>query len=272
MLSSSMFWLRVAACFYAVGLLHSILLLLHKKQSLYGVALGAFRIGVILHGVAIVDLAIATGTIPVNNFFQTLSLCAFLIALLFLTVEWRYHFSATAVAQFPLVFVMTLVAAMELPLGAWTNAGVRDAWLVVHIVLILAGYAALLLTAVASVFYLIQERRLKAKKAPSILEKLPPLATLDNLITTSMGFGFVFITLGVIFGITWASIESGTRWMSDAKVSLSLLTWVLFLVMIFLRATAGWRGRKAAVMAITVLVCSALTWVTHVANGRILVP
>jgi len=267
-----MFWLRVAVCCYAVGLLHSILLLLRKKQGLYNVALGSFRIGAILHGVAITDLVLATGGIPVGNFFQTLSLCAFLIAVLFIAVEWKYNFSSTAVAHFPLVFVMTLVASMESPMGTWTNAVVREGWLVVHIVLILAGYAALLLTAVASVFYLVQERRLKAKKTTSILEKLPPLATLDNLITGSMGFGFVFITLGVIFGITWASIESGTRWMSDSKVTLSMLTWVLCLVMMFMRATAGWRGRKAAVMALSVMACSVLTWVTHVTNGRILIP
>jgi hypothetical protein len=34
--------------------------------------------------------------------------------------------------------------------------------------------------------------------------------------------------------------------------------------MVFLRVTAGWRGRKAAVMAITVLGCSAATWVAHI--------
>ncbi len=138
--------------------------------------------------------------------------------------------------------------------------------------LILAGYAALLLTAVASIFYLIQERRLKSKKSPSFLAKLPPLGTLDDLISGSMAFGFVFITLGVIFGITWAAIESGTRWMGDTRVTLSIFTWALFLVMIFMRATAGWRGRKAAVMAIAVVVCSALTWVAHVGLGPALIP
>jgi ABC-type transport system involved in cytochrome c biogenesis permease subunit len=272
MANSSMFWLRVAACFYAVGLLHSILLLLRRKQGLYSVALGAFRVGAILQGVSIVDLALAKHTIPVTNVAETMNLCAFLIALLFIAVEWRYHFSSTAVAHFPLVFVMTLVAAMEEPMGAWANTSVRNAWLVIHIVLILAGYAALLLTAVASVFYLIQERRLKAKNAPSILEKLPPLATLDDLMSGSMAFGFVFITLGVVFGITWAAIESGTRWMSDARVTLSLFTWVLFLAMMFLRASAGWRGRKAAMMAIAVVMCSAATWVAHVGLGPKLAP
>ena len=43
----------------------------------------------------------------------------------------------------------------------------RGAWLTVHVVLVLLGYAALLLTAVASVLYLFQERQLKSKKPRS---------------------------------------------------------------------------------------------------------
>jgi ABC-type transport system involved in cytochrome c biogenesis permease subunit len=123
---------------------------------------------------------------------------------------------------------------------------------------------ALVLTAVASFFYLIQERRLKTKRAGTLLEKLPPLATLDNLITKSMALGFVFFTLGVIMAVTWAFVETGTRWIGDPNVTISLLTWVLCLAMIFLRATAGWRGRKAAILVLVVLGCSALTWAAHV--------
>ena len=88
---------------------------------------------------------------------------------------------------------------------------VRDAWLIVHIVLVLAGYAALLLTAVSSVFYLIQERRLKTKSSQTLLEKLPPLGTFDDLISSSMGFGFVFITLGVVFGVTVGVYRTGHK-------------------------------------------------------------
>src|SRR5262249_28337860 len=160
-------------------LLHSMLALLRKSSVLYPFARGAFRVGVVLHGVAIVDLGIAAGRIPVENFFQTLSLCAFLIALLFLAVEWKYQFASTAVAHFPLVFVMTLVAGMERPVATLNYVPLRETWLAIHIVLVLAGYAALLLTSVASILYLIQERRLKAKRPAKILETLPPLATLD---------------------------------------------------------------------------------------------
>jgi ABC-type uncharacterized transport system permease subunit len=253
--STSIFWLRVAACFYAVGLIHSMLALIRKRTGLYPLARGTFRIGAILHGVAIVDLGMAAGHIPVDNFFQTLSLCAFLIAVLFLAVEWRYQFASTAVAHFPLVFVMTLVAAMERPVAILSNA--RDTWLALHIVLVLAGYAALAIMAAASVFYLVQERRLKTKKSAKILEKLPPLATLDNLISRYLEYAFVFITLAIIV----IFLGSGTRWISDARITISMVTWALLLATLYLRTTAGWRGRKAAAMALAVVLCSAITWV-----------
>jgi ABC-type uncharacterized transport system permease subunit len=231
-----------------------------------------FRIGAVLHCVSLVELAMAYGRLPLDNFYETVSLCAFLIALVFLFVESRFHFHTTAIAMFPLVCLMTLIAALERPVATWPNVGVRDAWLVVHIVLVLCGYAALLLTAVASLFYLVQERRLKAKKISSWLEKLPPLATLDNLISTSMGMGFVLLTLGIIFAITWASTESGARWMGDPKILLSFFTWGICLLMIVLRVSAGWRGRKAAMMSLVVLGCSALTWVAHIGLRPLLVP
>jgi ABC-type uncharacterized transport system permease subunit len=264
MLETSIFWLRAAACLYAIGLLHSMLSIMRRSRKVYPFALGTFRVGVVLHAVALVDLARAYGRLPLENFYETLSLCAFLIALAFLFVEARFRFAGTAVAMFPVVFLMTLIAALERPVATWPNVGVRDAWLIVHILLVLAGYAALLLTATASVFYLIQERRLKNKSSLSWLEKLPPLATLDEVISTSMGTGFVLLTLGIVFAVTWASTESGEHWASDPKILLSFFTWALCLLMIVLRASVGWRGRKAAVMALTVLGCAALTWVAHI--------
>ncbi len=264
MIETSIFWLRSAAVLYALGLLHSILALLRRNQTLYPLAIGAFRIGVVLHGVSIVELAMAYGRLPLDSYFSTLSVCAFLIAVFFLLAHARYHFSSTGVALFPLVFLMTLSSSLRQPAATWPNVEVKDAWLVVHIVLVLAGIAALLLTAIASLLYLIQERRLKTKRTGEFFEKLPPLASLDNLISVSMGLGFVLLTLGVVFGVTWAFIESGTEWVSQPRIQLSIGTWVLCLVMIFLRTSAGWRGRKAAVMALAVLGCAAITWAAHV--------
>jgi len=259
---SSVFWLRVAVCFYAVGLLHSMLVLMKGSDALYALARGAFRIGATLQAVSIVELGMAQGRIPVGgDVLQTMNLCAFLIAALFLAVEWKYHFATTAVAHFPLVFVMTLlVAAAQRPATAPGDVRVKGTWLAIHIVLILAGYASLALTAAASICYLIQERRLKNKKPVRFLEKLPPLATLDNLISGSLGMAFVLITLGVVLVILWEVLYSTAPWIGDPRVMVSLITWALLVAATYLRATAGWRGRRVAVMALVVLGASIVTW------------
>ena len=77
MADSSIFWLRVAALLYAIGLLHSMLAILAPAHDFYAFALGTFRVGVVLHGVAIVELAMAEGRLPVENFYGTINLCAF---------------------------------------------------------------------------------------------------------------------------------------------------------------------------------------------------
>lgn len=259
----SIVWLRVATALYSLGLLHAILTALRKESRLFPIALGAFCVGVVLHFVAIVQLGVASGGIPVNNLNESMSVCAFLIALAYLFVYWQYQFAGLSICIFPLVFIMTQVGSMEFPVSSWTDIRVRKAWLLLHILLVLLGYAGLALTAIASIFYLVRERQLKRKTTSKLFDRLPPLGTLDNLITNSMGFGFVFITLGVIVGSTWAFIEFGTKWLGEARIQISLITWLFYLLMIFLRMTAGWRGRKAAIMALSVLGFSVLTWAAH---------
>lgn len=264
----SILWLRVAAALYLVGLADSILTLLRRESHVFQFALVAVEAGVVFHFVSIAEHTRAMGHLPLGNFFDTASMASFMFMLVFLLVYWRYRFVGLSLFVFPLVAVLSVAAAMGAPMAPWANRQIRDVWLLVHIVLVLVGYAALLLSAGAALFYLVQERRLK-KKEKSFLafldsERVPPLATLDKLITRSMSVGFVAITIAVIAGSTWASIELGVKWISEPKIFVSLVTWGFYLLMLFLRVSAGWRGRKAAFLALTVLGFCGLTWAAHV--------
>ena len=169
MAEMSVIWLRVAAALYSLGLLHAILTLVRRREHLFRVALGAFTLGTVFHFVSIVEEGIVNNRCPITNFYETLSMCAFLVAMVYLCVHWRYKVESLSVFIFPLVFVMALVATLGNPVSAWTSPVVRNTWLTVHIVLVLLGYAALLFTAVASVLYLFQERELKVQEAAQIL-------------------------------------------------------------------------------------------------------
>ena len=256
-------WLRVAALFYLLGLVDALAAVVRGRSRLFPLALGMFYTGAIFQFVAIVEDGLATRHFPANDFYQSASLCALLIAGAFLLLYWRYKLESLGVFVFPLVFLLTLVGGLRGPGASWTSPEVRGAWLLAHVVLVLLGYAALLITGVASVLYLVRERRLKHKTSRGALERLPPLGVLDELTWKTMAAGFVFITLAVIAGTTWAFVEWKKRWISDPRIVISLATWGLYLVMVFLRFHAGWRGRKAALMVIALGGCSALTWAAH---------
>src|ERR1039458_10018030 len=183
MAEMSVIWLRVAAAFYSLGLLHAILTLVRRREHLFRVAMTAFTLGTVFHFVSIVEEGIVNNRCPIANFYETLAMCSLLVALVYLGVQLRYHVESLSVFIFPLVFVMALVSTLGNPVSAWSSPIVRTTWLTVHIVLVLLGYAALLFTAVASLLYLFQERELKTRKPRKSYYRLPPLGTLDDLIS-----------------------------------------------------------------------------------------
>ncbi len=256
-------WLRTAVVMYSLGLLHAILTVLRRRPLLFRPALAFFAVGVVLHMVSLVEQTVWMRHFPLSNSYETASSCAFLIALVFLAMYARYRIETLGVFLFPLVFVLTLVGALGAPMGPWTSAGVRDVLLMVHVGMVLIGYAALLVMAASSVIYLIQERQLKSKDPGVLTDRMPPLATLDDLITRSTGVAFALITLAVVVASIWASVESGVNWIREPKIVVSLLTWGLYLGMAYLRVTLGWRGKRAAYMALVVVGCSGLTWAAH---------
>ncbi len=258
----SVIWLRTAAALYSCGLLYALIYLSRKSTGLFLPALIAFSAGTVFQLVAIVERWAETGHLPLDNFYETSTVCAFVLALLFLIGYGFYRIASFGICIFPVVFFMTLIGVTEFPVAPW-SAQVKNVWLVIHISTVLIGYAALIFSAIAAIYYLLQERQLKRKDVTPSSNRLPPLATLDRIITQSMNAGFVFITLGTVSGVIWAFSERGTNWIGNPKIAFFLFTWAFYLAMIFLRISAGWRGRRMAWLAVSVLGCSIITWATH---------
>jgi cytochrome c-type biogenesis protein CcsB len=58
------------------------------------------------------------------------------------------------------------------------------------------------------------------------------------------------MTLGIITGAIWADRAWGAYWSWDPKETWALITWFLYAALLHGRLAVGWRGRKAAVLAI----------------------
>ena len=208
---------------------------------------------------------------PANDVFESMSLWAWLITIAFLGIYWRYKAESLSVFVFPLVFVMTLVAALRNPVSHWSSEAVRSTWLYVHIVLALLGYAALLFTAIAASCLSDPGTATQTKTNALFLPVIsaPRHARRTDLALARRGFRLHHHQHH--HRHLWAYIDRGASWIDNGLISSASITWGIYLALIFFRVSAGWRGRKAAILAIVALCCSAIAWMAHAQLERRLI-
>ncbi len=89
---------------------------------------------------------------------------------------------------------------------------------------------------------------------------LPPAAKLDNLAYRTIAFGFPIWTFAIMAGAIWAEEAWGRYWGWDPKETGSFFTWVLYASYLHARSTHGWRGRRAAWVAVVAFVALLVTY------------
>ena len=143
-------------------------------------------------------------------------------------------------------------------------------WLVAHIIALLLAYAALCFSLLASMLYLVQERRIKAKLKPgqsptcAPLDWLPPLDTLERLALATLEFGFPCMTVGLIIGSVLVQETSlGAAYFLDPNILASFVMWVVYVTLLLLRRGAGLRGRRAAYVSGAALVVMMAVWAAN---------
>ena len=259
----SILWLRVALGCYAVGLLYALVALTRTSDLLNRIALHAAYLGMIFHLVSLIEMALTSGQIVLASVQNAESVLGFLIMVVFMVVFLVYHTTSPGIVVFPLVFLLTLVAATGQRPFLLLSPEVHRGWLFTHIALILAGYAALVLSFGASLLYLLQERSLKSKKSGGMLSRLPALEVIDEIGFRSLLLGFPFMTLGLIVGTVMAQATFGHVNFFDPKIFLSVLMWAVYLLLLYSRWNAGWRGRRAAYLASGAFVAAVIAWAAN---------
>ena len=249
--------LRLALGLYFVGLLHCVFTILRKKQTLFKPAVIATLIGFGCHVATIAIAAYQRQTFAVAQPYESFSFFAALAVLAFLLVYWKYRISSLGIFAFPAIFVMTFVAYMAYNPVESLPQMLRSRWIYIHTPSVILGYVAFFVAFAAAVLYLVQERELKRKRA---YNRLPSLEICDDLAYRSLAIGFPLMTLGILSGALWAQQEWGGAWMGDPKILLAFLTWIIYLLLINYRLIAGWRGKKAAYLAIAGFVSVLVTF------------
>lgn len=126
----------------------------------------------------------------------------------------------------------------------------HSVWFVIHIVTAAVSGAAFNVGAIASVLFLLRVRADARGRATGYLARLPEPKVLDRLAYRVHAFAFPLWTFTVAAGAVWAEYAWGRYWGWDPKETWSLVTWVVYAAYLHARATAGWKGKAAAILAL----------------------
>ena len=267
-------WLRVATILYAAAGITVFPAVLYgivrwRKTTVHLAGMAFF-----FHFVSVVEMMMqAHHWMPVSV-REIESLLGFAVAGLFFLVWWIYDAVSLGIFALPATLFLVIVPALGPDRYTFPSEGVRASWLVAHIIALLVAYAALCFSLLASLMYLVQERRIKgklhfsAKSKPDSwfapLDWLPPLDTLERIALATLEFGFPCMTVGLIIGsVLTQETPLGASYFLDPKVIASFISWAVYVLLLFIRHSAGLRGRKAAYVSGGVLVVMMAVWAAN---------
>jgi cytochrome c-type biogenesis protein CcsB len=225
-------------------------------------AFGLTCAGLLAHIFAILTRGIAEHRVPWGNMYEFISAicCMAVIVLVAAAVRFRAYYIGLFVL-IPVVFALALDVTV-----VYTSAGplvpaLQSYWIAIHVTSMIVASGLYIVGAVVTVMYLVADRSQQRtaaglpSRAAGIVMHLPKPVVLDRLSYRSILFAFPVWTFGIMAGAIWADSAWGRYWGWDPKETWSFITWVVYACFLHARATAGWRGRRAAYFHLAGFAC-----------------
>ena len=216
------------------------------------------RLGVMLtviaavgHGVSLFGRGMAAdpNRVPWGNMYEFTVSGTFVVTVIYLVLLRRFslQWMAPLVVGFVVAILMVAVIWLHSEVAPLTEA-LNSYWLVIHVVSAVIATGAFTIGGILSIVYLVKLRQGEAVSGP--MARVPSLAVLDRTAYRVHAFAFPVWTFAVLItGPIWAHEAWSRYWNWDPKEVWAFITWVVYAAYLHARATAGWKGRNAAILA-----------------------
>lgn len=240
----------ITTLLYTIGTVGYLIYVIRTELAIHRVAYGFLLAGFVSHSLGLALLVSQIREMPVTTLPQTFSLFAWTIVGSYLAFQLKFNIRILGTFVSPLAVVFMLLSSAIPSRVIPTSQIFKSFWLTLHVATMFVGNAIFALAFCAGIMYLLQERQIKKKSFGLLYQRLPSLETLDSLNYVCLTFGFPLITIGLISGFIYAGAVWRSFWHWDPKEILAVVTWLIYAVLLHERLAVGWRGRRAAIMAI----------------------
>ena len=251
--------LPLALIAYFNGIFLAFTAMARRSEAAQRGAEASFALAWLLELGALVYEGVRVGYFPLVSAGDYLLVLSWIVLTLYLVMALRWRITQASLILPPLAalmaFVALLIPAREVVLPDAQQKG----WFGFHVGISVLGMGALCVAFAMALIYLAQDRALKAKRAPRVLERLPSLAASDRIGYHAVLWGFPLLTIGIATGqvVLWA--KHGTLWMGGPKQIFPILSWAVLAVLLYARLVRGFRGRKSAYLTIAGFALGLLT-------------
>jgi cytochrome c-type biogenesis protein CcsB len=245
--------LKTAYIFYLVSAVSFCAPLFLRSNIWDRIARLSLKSGFVLQTVMVGIRWHEAGRPPFANMYEAMVLFGWAVVLVYLIFELMYRAKFLAV---PVNILVLIFLSAALPADSAIKPlvpALQSKWMSVHVITYFVGYGALSIAFVLSAIYLLLARQKKQDQTT--------LATLDELTYRLIIFGFPFLTIGMVTGSVWANSAWGTYWNWDPKETCSLITWLVYIVYLHMRALRGWKDKKAAYLSLLGFLATLFTFV-----------
>lgn len=236
-----------ALALYAGVFWHLCSQLLHKQPPRRLASLNLLWAGLILHGAVLLPRLISPFGLDLNV-FNILSLTGWLMlsfSVIFSTYRPVLGLNLLGIPVAALgLLASQLWQAPYFPLAHSSTA------LQAHILLSLGAYCLLLMAAIQAILLLFQNRELKHRSERRIwVTLLPSLQSMEELLFDMLLIGFALLTAALLLG--GFAVDNLLAQHLLHKTFFSVLSWLVFAVLLLGHWRLGWRGQRAVRFTLT---------------------
>jgi ABC-type transport system involved in cytochrome c biogenesis permease subunit len=261
------------AASYGVAFLLELLQLLRPRPVLRLIGLGFGCAGLLAH-----TIFLAVHHPELASSYGSLLFLAWIVAVFYLYGSLHHRKIAWGLFVLPLVLGLIGLAVLFVH-GATPE---QEPWLVqllsprgerfwgaLHGVLLILAAVGVCVGFLASVMYLVHARRLKSKTLPGKGLKFLSLERLEDMNRRAIVAAFPLLTAGVLVGL--ALMTQGDRpvrsW-TDLRLLFTVVLWLVFAILLYLRYTRHVQGRRVAILTIVAFVLLVVSLaVPHTLSG-----
>jgi ABC-type transport system involved in cytochrome c biogenesis permease subunit len=176
---------------------------------------------------------------------------AWILAIFYLYGSLHHRRLAWGVFVLPVILGLLGLGALfgPPPLGSEGPLTVKDLWGPLHALLLFLATVGICVGFVASLMYLFQAQRLRAKTLPGQGLRLLSLERLEVMNRRAIDLAFPLFTAGVCIGLVILLQEPLPGW-TDPRILSTGVLWLIFALLLLLRYGYHLRGRQVALLTI----------------------